>query len=648
MTRGATTATAPPGGWPDAAFIERAVAQAHPGALRMALYQQTRHLQLAAMQVEHREVRGGSMTVPVVARGDRARLRELAFEYLRRGTVDVSPAPTVSEAADLLAMYGSPVRGRHALQLAYEELAFDDNPRGVAWRRRPADAELADTSVTIVGAGISGLTVAIRLSELGLPFTIVERQPAIGGTWQLNGYPGARVDVTNFLYQFKFEKHHPWTSAFAGHSEIRQYLQDIADKYGITPHVQLGTTLETAEWDDARAAWLIRVRRPDGTTETRRSRILVAASGLFSTANTISVAGMETFGGRIVHTTTWDHDYPLEGKRIALIGTGSSGSQLMPHLARAASALTVFQRTPNWVVPVDGWHAQMTPEQQWLLASMPYYWNWYCYATFLADMQIQPLQVFDPDWQHRGGLVSERNDRLRAFLTEHIRTTFAARPDLIGKCTPDYPPAARRLVIDNGWYDALLRPDVELVTTPVEAFTSRGLRTADGREHPADLVVLGSGFQTWRYLFPMEITGRGGITPQHLWAPDGARAYLGTLLPGFPNLFIFYGPNGQPRAGGFHGWAETFARYVAQLITTTLDCGAQAVAVTRAAYDDYNRRLDDAMESLIWGSLGSGSYYLNEHGRPGVNIPFTVEELYGMLAEPDLADMEMTHATPAR
>lgn len=631
-------------GWPTRDVIARAVELANPGALRMALYQQTGDTELAAMTVEQRDVRGGSMTIPLLARRDRPRLREKATAYLAGGPVPPAPTPTPAEVAELLAMYGTAPTDADELRLAYEELAFDDRPRAVRWDREPDRSTLDETTVTIIGAGISGLAMAVKLTELGLPYEILERQAAIGGTWQFNDYPGARVDVTNFVYQFKTEKGHAWTREFAGQPEIRDYLVGIADRYRITPHVRLSTTLLSATWDEASATWLLEVRGPDGATEQRRSRVLICATGLFSTPNLPDIAGIEEFGGRIVHTTSWDHDYDLSGKRIALIGTGSSGSQLMPHLAAAGESLVVYQRTPNWVLPVPGWDQETPAELRWLLDHLPYYWNWHCYATFFANLQIQQLQEVDPEWQAGGGFVNERNDRLRAFLTAHVCAAFAGRPDLIARSIPDYPPTARRLVIDNGWYDSLVRPDVELVADPIRAIDATGIVTSDGRRRPFDLIVLGSGFQTWRHLFPIELRGRRGVTPDELWAPDGARAYLGTMLPDVPNFFMFYGPSGQPRAGGFHGWAESFARYVATLLMHMVERDAEAIVVTSDAFERYNRRLDEAVVGKIWGSLGAGSYYLNEHGRPGVNMPWTVHELFRMLTHPDFDDMELIGA----
>jgi 4-hydroxyacetophenone monooxygenase len=368
---------------------------------------------------------------------------------------------------------------------------------------------------------------------------------------------------------------------------------------------------------------------------------VIHAGGLFSTPKLPDIAGVEDFEGRILHTTAWDHEYELAGKRVALIGTGSTGAQLMPHLARETAHLTVFQRTPNWILPVSGYHAPVPLEQQWLLQNLPYYWNWFCYATVVLDKQIEELQERDPAWIAEGGRVSARNDALRTFLEDSMEQALADRPDLLQKCRPAYPPAARRLVADNGWFQALKRPNVDLVTDPIARITKDAVVTAQGVQHQVDLIVMASGFQTSRYLWPVRYQGRGEATPEIQWAKDGARAYLGVTMTNFPNLFIFYGPNGQPRSGSFPSWAEVWARYALGLIVETLEVGETALEVRASVFDTYNQELDQSVRHLIWDSPGANSYYLNEHGRSGLNMPWRTEDYFARLMRPDIENYRL-------
>ena len=636
-----TRSRQPREGWPDEAFLRSAIDEANPGALRMALYQQTGDPELAAMTVEQRPLRGGSMVMPSISREARTILRDKAFAYLSQGPAPAAPAPDLAQTEQLIAVFGAPAATPMQARMAFEELGFDPSARDVAWTKQPSAGRLAAFKVTVVGAGVSGLAAAIKLKKLGIPFEIIERQGAVGGTWALNDYPEARVDVSNFLYQFKFEQNYPWRGAFATQAEIREYLEHIARKYGVFEHIRLSTALAAADWNEAAKRWDIQLRLPDGQVERTSSQVVLSAAGLFSTARIPDIPGLDSFRGRMFHTTAWDHTYDLKGKRVALIGTGSSGAQLMPHLARTAQTLSVFQRTPNWILPINGYHAAVSEGQRWMLANLPYYWNWFCYATVVLDQQLEDLQERDPEWQAAGGEVSQRNDQLRAFLEAWTREQLADRPDLLAKSLPTFPPAARRLVADNGWFDALKRPNVELVTDPIARITPDGVVTAGGHDHKVDLIVLGSGFNTAQYLLPAEYRGVDGRTPQAQWAKDGARAYLGMTVPGFPNFFIFYGPNGQPRTGSFPSWSEVWARYAISLVAAMIERGGEAIEVKEDAFAAYNDRMDAAMERLIWGSPGAGSYYVNAHGRSSVNMPWNIETYFGQVLAPDLENYEI-------
>jgi 4-hydroxyacetophenone monooxygenase len=331
----------------------------------------------------------------------------------------------------------------------------------------------------------------------------------------------------------------------------------------------------------------------------------------------------------------------MAGKRAALIGNGSSGAQITAFLAEHADALTVFQRTPQWMAPRSDYRDVVTDAQQWLLANMPYYWNWFVYGQFVAQIGLQKAQEFDSS-DHSAGHVNKWNDALRHSLTEYIAHKVGDDPALLEQLLPDYAPLGRRLVVDNGWYDTLRLQHVDLVSSPIQSFMSNGIRTEDGVTHDFDVIVLATGFEVSKYFYPVKYVGRDGATLDDLWAADGPRAYLGMALPGLPNFFCFYGPNGQPRAGGFHFWAESWSRYVGDAIARSVEHGWQSMEVTRSAYDDYNDRLDKAMDTMLWANEGSGSYYVNEFGRPGVNMPWRAESYNAMIHAPDIADYFVT------
>jgi 4-hydroxyacetophenone monooxygenase len=616
-----------------------AIREADPNILRMALLQLTGDPTLEQMEVVTVPVRGGVLLGDALAERHHDEVRRRAFEYLKANpaTADVPP-PSKEEAYRLLQLFSASPLDDRELAYGYEELALEPFPRDVQWRDRPAQKVIDQFKILIVGAGISGIATAVMLNRLGIPYSIVERNEGIGGTWWINDYPEARVDVTSYLYQYKFEKNYPWSSYYANRDETLEYLQFIAQKYGVIDHVELKTEVMSADWDEGARSWNVVTRNAGGDETSRTVNVVISASGLFSTPKLPDIVGIETFAGAIFHTTQWDHSYDYEGKRIGLIGNGSTGSQLMPRLAETAGKLTVFQRTAQWVMPAENYKASIPPAMQWLFDHVPFYWNWYCYACFAATARLQDLQQHDREWQAKGGLINERNDKLRQSLLKYIESKVGDRPDLHEKLLPTFAPLGRRSVVDNGWYDALRRDNVELVTTSIKEITPAGVVTDDGTVHQLDMLVLAAGFQTSRYLFPVRYAGRNGVTIEDAWRHDGPRSYLGLTIPQFPNFFICYGPNSQPRSAGFYAWAEIWGQYCATMIAHMIENNLSEVEVKQDVFDQYNDELDREMPNLIWESEAKGSYYINEHGRMSVNAPWRIADYHARARYPNFDD----------
>lgn len=625
-------------------FVRRAVEQANFNALRMALYQVTADPELAAMRVEQKAIRGGALLQDVVADEHLPALKEKAVAFLLDPAKAVPPPPDKVESRELLKLFNTEAKSENYIRFGIEELAFDEYPRDVHWTNKPSPDKLAQFKIVVIGGGISGIGAAVQLQRLGISYQVIERQSDIGGTWQLNNYPQARVDTSSYLYQFKFEKNYPWTEFFAARDETKRYLKHVADKHDILPSFQFDTEVVAAEWDDGRSLWVMTLRHKDGGEEQREANVIISGSGLFATPNLPDIAGIDSFEGAMFHTAQWDHNYDFAGRRVALIGTGSSGTQLMPALARAAEQLTVYQRTPNWIMALEGYRSAVSPEARWLFDHMPYYWNWYCYASFDTAMHLQDLQTYDREWQARGGGVNSRNDQVKAALTEYIESKLGDDPELLRKCMPPYPPLARRLVVDNGYYDCLRLPNVELSTAGIERITPTGIQSSDGSEREFDLIVLSAGFQVSRYLWPVDYRGRDGATLEKAWHKDGARSYLGIAMPGFPNLFMFYGPNGQPRSGGFYSWAEVWARYTVGMVVKMIEQDIASAEVRPEVFETYNEQLDEAMKEVLWEREGAGGYYNNEFGRCGINVPFLTEDYHAMVVAPDPNDYLLREA----
>jgi 4-hydroxyacetophenone monooxygenase len=626
----------------DEAGWRRLLSSAEPIVLRVALYQMTGLSELADMRVERRPTRGGSSWQPVLSEEHRARLIDLAVDHLsHRDANDCRGSkPDLDEVKELVALLTGTDVSEDAAHFAFDELAFEDVPRGVDWPTTSRPSRADQFHVTIVGSGISGIIAAIHLDRLGIPFTILERDEDIGGTWLRNSYPEARVDVSSFLYQYKIAKGYEWGHYYAPRDEVMDYLRHVVERFDIRRHIEFASEVTALRWDGPTASWLVTVRDARGE-RTIRSNVVFNACGLFNKTFEPQFEGMAEYRGCVFHTTHWDHSLDPTGKRVGLIGNGSTGTQVMPALARRAGHVTAFQRSAKWILPVPDYRDPIPSELHQLFAHVPNYWNWYCFWIYVSAANSQGAQIRDDRWIEHGGHFSERNDALRTTLTRFIHETLAGRPDLIEKSLPSYPPFAKRMILDNGWYDALLRDNVDLVTEPIERFTEHGILTRDGTLHVLDAVVLASGFDVAEYFFPIDCVGRDGCTLHDLWARDGARAYLGMTMPGMPNLFAFYGPNSQPRAGGFHQWAEAWTRYAVGAVVHLISTGADVLECRKDVYERYNAEVDKAFSTTVWAT-GSGGYYVNAHGRPGVHVPFENEVYYRLLRCFDPSDYRIT------
>ncbi|API59392.1 hypothetical protein BSL82_08780 [Tardibacter chloracetimidivorans] len=624
-----------------AAFISRAVSLAHPNALRIALYQATGDPDLLAMKLDTQPVWGGTYFQPVLTDDDKQLLREKAVAFLTRSCRTEPKVPDDVELRRLMEAFNQGPVSDFTFQMGKEELSFEAFPRGVDWQNEPSESVKAAFPVIIIGAGAAGLTAAVQLQRLGIGFTVIDRNDGVGGTWHTNDYPDSRVDIASHNYQLSYMRNYPWGHWFATQPELKAYLNEVADRFDLRGNIRLKTEAVEAGWDEDSASWQVRIRRPDGVEEVLTGRALISAAGLFNQPNLPDIPGIESFSGPMFHSTNWEQGYDWTGKKIAQIGVGSTGAQLAPRLARDAESLTIYQRSPQFVGKRDGYRDPVGEEHQWLFDNMPYYWNWFCFALFHMTFDVDGLQNYDREWQKAGGKVSERNDNLRAHLQAYIREKVGHRPDLLRKVQADYPPLARRLIADNGWYDALLRDNVELVTDAIERITPNAILTADGQERPCDLIVLCSGFKTERYLWPVRYEGRDGLTLEEAWERDGARAYLGITVPGFPNFFIAYGPNGQARAGGLMGWLEIWVRYAVASIVRMIESDIASISCRQEVHDAYNERMDRALEDCTWTAPEAKSYYINEHGRQNTNMPWLPGEYYDWVKDPDFADYEI-------
>jgi cation diffusion facilitator CzcD-associated flavoprotein CzcO len=461
-----------------------------------------------------------------------------------------------------------------------------------------APADTRDFPIVIIGAGFAGIGAAIQLQKAGMhSFRIFERAGEIGGTWRDNTYPGAACDVPSHVYSFSFEPNPEWSRMFAGSSEIQGYLLRCVEKYGLRAHLELNTAVSEARWDDARGVWTLVTSRG----ERVEARVVISGVGGLVDPKGPDIRGLATFAGKTMHTARWDHDYDLTGKRVAVIGTGASAVQVVPAIAPRVAKLSVFQRSPAWVVPKRDHEIGARAKERfrkfpWLLKLR----RWFLYG--LSEL-IGPMIFLDaPRLSRIGERLSER----------HLRSCVQD-PGLRDKLRPRFQFGCKRMLISDDYWPTFERPNVELVTERIEEIRPHAVVTADGREHPIDVLVLATGFALNIATAPFPIYGRDGQSLSDAWV-KGAVAYKGVTVAGFPNWFILMGPNTGPGHTSVLVFTEAQIDYALQAIRRMVDDPTlRSVEVRRDVQDAYNAGIQGRMKHMVWSS-GCSSWYLSPDG----------------------------------
>lgn len=437
--------------------------------------------------------------------------------------------------------------------------------------------------VAIIGAGFSGIAAAVALSKRGIDYVVFESAEGIGGTWWKNRYPGAEVDLESHVYSFSFERS-DWTRTHAGWQELQRYLERTADKWGVTPKVRLRTKVEEVRWDEASATHTLRTA--DGVEHGPFVAVISAVGFLNIPAVPPFARGETAFEGDLCHTSTWPEGLSMDGRSVAVVGTGSSAVQIIQEAARAAREVKIFQLEPNWLLPKDA--REFTPRERRLNRLAPVY-AWRRLRLYLD----YDLRQFRSGHARVGGRANTR--RKQASL-EFLRTSLAGHPELIEHATPNFPFEARRTVISDTYYPALLDPKVTLVPHGVKELTPTGVVDANGDEHDLDLVVLATGFDAANYLGNFRVLGEGGRSLHDYWQGE-PEAFLGLMVPGFPNFFMMYGPN--TNSIPLVHFYEAQAAFAASLIAR-LDGGRRRITVREDAMRRFNSWLQRRLRRTVW------------------------------------------------
>ena len=521
------------------------------------------------------------------------------------------------------------------LEMLREELSPDNRDlRAPDWSKEDYAVD-RDFTVAIIGAGMSGILAAYRLKQSGVNYVIFEKNNAIGGTWLENTYPGCRVDVSNHVYCYSFMQKHDWPHFHSTQEVLLEYFNECVNHFGIRNDIRFSTEVSSAVWDEDSGRWVLELAGEDGE-ETFICHSIVSAVGQLNRPSYPDIDGRDSFKGPSWHSARWDHEEKIEGKNIAVIGTGCSAIQFIPRVAEEAASTTIFQRTPNWLMPRPQYQKELPQNLLWCFDHIPFYNNWFRLHLFWRSHEgLLPRLEVDPDWDgNEDNSVSASNHELGFMLRLYLESEFNDDPELLEKVTPRYTMGAKRFVIDDGlWATTLKRPDVTLCTDHIAEITENGLLTEDGTLYEADAIIYGTGFKASEFLTPMKIVGRGGIDLHEQW--DGvAQAYLGIVSPNFPNLFFMYGPNTNIVINGsIIYFSECEAHYISRYIQYLLENDITALDVKKEVHDEYNVRIDEGNSQMAWGASSVNSWYKNPHGKITQNWPFSLLEYWQQTRE---------------
>jgi cation diffusion facilitator CzcD-associated flavoprotein CzcO len=454
-----------------------------------------------------------------------------------------------------------------------------------------------DIGVAILGTGFGGLGMGIRLKQAGQDdFVILERAEDVGGTWRDNTYPGCQCDIPSHLYSFSFAPNPEWSRFFPTQPELWQYLRDVTDRFGVRPHIRFGHAVTGAEWDDEHGFWRVATSQGEIT-----ARVVVSAQGGLAEPKLPDIPGIESFTGAIFHSARWDHAEDLRGKKVAVVGTGASAIQFVPKIQPEVEKLTLFQRTPPWIMPHPD--RPVRSVEKWLFRHVPLTQKLFragVYAFF--ESRVYPF-TRKPELMKAGEQIAKR----------HMAKQIPDDPELRAKLTPSYRMGCKRVLMSNTYYRALAQPNADVVTDGIAEIRPHSIVTADGTEHEVDTIILGTGFYVADMPFTEWVRGRDGRTMAEVF--DGSpQAYLGTAVANFPNLFLLTGPNTGLGHNSIVYMLESQFTYVLDALRTMRERHAGVLEVRPEAQRRFNEKLQAAMKGTVWTTGGCASWYIDRNG----------------------------------
>lgn len=563
---------------------------------------------------------------------DELRLRLRHVLTTGEGIAPTAPSDALTQRI-MSVTVGEPVADEF-LELVYDQCGFRPWIDRSQQKDRPAPR--SGFKVLVIGAGMTGMAAATKLREAGYDFVVIEKNPDVGGTWYENRYPGVGVDTPSHFYSFSWEIWPNWSHYHPHGADMQQYMLDVADKYDLRRDMRFNTTVEKLVWDEASATWTVTVRKADGTCEDIVANAVINGHGPVNRYKFPDIPGLSDFRGPVVHTAAYPADLDLAGKKVAVIGTGASSAQLVGAIAGQVAELTVYQRTKHWVLFNPEIAHEVNEGMKWALTNIPSFKEWFRFRVYWSAADGLFSNVLkDPAWADNMLAVSELNDMTRQYALQYMAQKFPNRPDLIEKLTPDFPIFSKRIILDNGWFDALARPNVHLEDKGIARILPNGIEAKDGSVFECDVIICATGFNVAKMTGNLTIRGRDGRDLGAEWGEDDPRSYLGMCVPGYPNYFHTVGPNSAPNhAAGQNLISEAQVNWIIEALDRVTESEARAFEVKQDAFDTWNRKVEERMPQMIWTHPRANSYYNNTKGRVFLSWPWRLVDFFNETRRP--------------
>lgn len=634
-------------------MLEASVAQLDPVVALLALVQITGDRSLLDQHGPALRLRPGDRNQTMFTgerRGDEggadgyedaaAQVRAMLVTEMKAGTKPLLPSldtPLFRKMAEFAA--GQPLP-EVSVGPAYQHSGFTTDTRV----RRPQKAPPPDFKVLVIGAGMMGINAGVKLQQAGFDFTILEKHGDVGGNWLETRYPGAAVDTPSRSYSYSFDPNPNWTRFYPTGPEFLHYIQDISDKYRLRPHIQFDTAVSGARWDDERNLWVVEATR-EGEVERYEADFVIWAVGPNNAPNFPDVEDLDKFRGPVMHTARWDPDIDLEGKKVVLVGSACSGVQVATAIADHVGDLTIVQRQPEYIVPNPLAHTGVDPLERWALENIPFVHQWLRFqAAALAYQDLRGLAVIDEEYRARTGGASPLSDMIKRQAMDYLESHFGDDTAMKAELTPSYPPFAKRIIHDCGFFDTVKKPHVKLLSGAMKSADENAVILADGRRLECDAILLATGYKLM-FGRQFDIRGRHG-TLRDAFDPYPF-SYLGVLIPGFPNMVYLGGPYSHLVAN--HAVvSEQQVHYTIELLQWMVDERLASIDVSREATDRFVEEVDAELSQTVWANSGNAHGYYRDQGKKVViGIARHNSHIWHDTRSPRAEDFEITQKADA-